>query len=226
MNFRARRTLAAGTTLIIAAALASACSSSKPQPQKAPAGAHIAATVGPAVQLVSNVHPAPPSATRSATLSLAVREQTFALNLLRHAGSSANITLSPASLAIALTMLNLGAAGATQRQITDVLAMSDTTAEAQASQWAALSEDWRTASTANKIALQSANSLWLQNGFPPETDLSRRSVPILQFRHVAGRLPWPSHSGRPGNRQVGNQTNQRPHHVALQSLRISTDPPP
>jgi serpin B len=157
MNVLARRTLTTGTAVMIVVGLTSACSSSRPRPGPVPAGTHVAATAGSGVQLVSDVRPPAPLPTRAAILGLAVRE---------HAGSANNVTLSPASLAIALTMLDLGAAGETECQISDVLAMSGATPATQAELWAGLSAQWQAASTTGRIALQSANSLWLEDGFP------------------------------------------------------------
>jgi serpin B len=74
-------------------------------------------------------------------------------------------------------MLELGARGATETQIAHTLGTSALTPEQQAAGWSALSAELAAASASGAIALQSANSLWLQKGLAMDpsfmSDLSR-----------------------------------------------------
>jgi serpin B len=108
-------------------------------------------------------------------------EEQFSLSLLKEisdsTSGSSNIVISPLSLDTALAMLELGASGATATQIAQSLGTSALTPEQQAAGWSALSAELAAASTSGAIALQSANSLWLQKGLAMEpsfmSDLSR-----------------------------------------------------
>ncbi len=108
--------------------------------------------------------PAPPAAT---TAGVAAAETAFSVSLLRQLSSAtpsnANIVVSPSSLAIALSMLELGARGDTEAQIAAALGTGSLTAEDQAAGWSALSAELA-AEASGSIELSSANSLWLQHG--------------------------------------------------------------
>jgi serpin B len=134
-----------------------------------PKGLHIRATSGSAIQLVAETPAKPTTAGFPAELTLAQREQEFSLKLLQASATDQNLTLSPTSLAIALSMLNLGAAANTQEQITKALATTGLSADDQARGWAALSADWSADAARSKVSLQSANSLWLQDNLPMKT---------------------------------------------------------
>jgi serpin B len=142
---------------------------------------HVAARFGPAIQLVSDTgHGGPVSAGPSSNV-VARAEQQLSFSLLKQipasSSGSSNIVVSPLSLATALAMLELGAKGSTETQIAHTLGTSEMTAEQQAAGWSALSAELAAAGTSAGIALQSANSLWLQKGLAMDptfmSDLSR-----------------------------------------------------
>lgn len=142
---------------------------------------HVAARSGPAIQLVSANGPAGPVTAGTTSSAVSRSEQQFSLSLLKQisasSSGSSNIVVSPLSLATALAMLELGAKGSTETQIAHTLGTSALTAEQQAAGWSALSAELAAAGTSAGIALQSANSLWLQKGLAMDpsfmTDLSR-----------------------------------------------------
>jgi serpin B len=123
-------------------------------------GVHVNDRSGSAVQLVSYARPLPTS--RHAIGPISMAEQLFSLDLLRAVpATTANIVLSPSSLAIALAMLQLGARGTTADEIAKVLHTSDLSAEQQAAGWASLTA-LQTGDAGS--VLESANSVWQQRG--------------------------------------------------------------
>lgn len=129
--------------------------------------ARIGARQGDAVQLVARQAAAAPATGNVAALAQA--EQTFSLAVLKQLdsrqGSTDNLTVSPASLALALAMLEHGAAGTTLAQLQQTLDTTRLTPDQQGAAWAALMKQWTAPAT--KIELQSANSLWQQRGLQP-----------------------------------------------------------
>jgi serpin B len=100
----------------------------------------------------------------AAAARLARTEKAFALNLLRRIGAGpANVAASPASLALALSMLANGAGGTTKEQLVQTLQTSGLSDQQVDAGWLALVDAWR---EANDVALSSANAAWLQRGFP------------------------------------------------------------
>ena len=142
---------------------------------------HVAARSGSAIELVSDTGTAGPASASTPSNAVARSEQQFSLSLLKQISASgsrsSNIVVSPLSLATALAMLELGAKGSTEAQIAHALGTSELTAEQQAAGWSALSAELTAAGTSAGIALQSANSLWLQKGLAMDpafmSDLSR-----------------------------------------------------
>jgi serpin B len=65
-----------------------------------------------------------------------------------------------------LAMLENGAAGPTEREIATTLHTSALSPAFQDAGWTTLAAQWAQAAAAGKITLQSANSLWTQNGLP------------------------------------------------------------
>lgn len=131
-------------------------------------GLHVAARSGAGVQLVADTKPLP-ATDRGAEAAVAKSEQAFTLSLLKQVdapGSTGNVVLSPSSLAIALAMLQTGAAGSTQHQIATTLHTSGLTAEQQDAGWAALTADLASTGERSGVTVQSANSLWLQQNLP------------------------------------------------------------
>ena len=165
MRFHFLRRAGAVTAVV---GLLAACSST--HHDAVPKGLHIKSSSGSAIQLVSDTTANAPAAGYPAELTLAQREQAFSLALLRATATSQNLTLSPTSLAIALSMLNLGAAGETQAQVTAALSTTGLSVDDQARDWAALTADWAADAKRSKVSLQSANSLWLQNGTALQSD--------------------------------------------------------
>jgi serpin B len=97
---------------------------------------------------------------------LAQSEQEFTLALLQHLHSPQNTSISPASLAIALSMLEQGAHGATLQAIAHALGTSGLSPAQQSAGWQALTEAWAAAAKDGSFSLSSANSLWLEKGLP------------------------------------------------------------
>jgi serpin B len=132
------------------------------------ANLHVAAKIGPAVQLVSDTGHGAQTQIGTSTGAVARSEQQFSLSLLKQLSasdsSSSNILISPSSLSTALSMLELGAKGDTQAQIAQALGSRSQTAQQQAAGWSALSSELAQAGTSDGISVQSANSLWLQKG--------------------------------------------------------------
>lgn len=144
--------------------LAAACSSSGGG-GPAPAGSHFGERIGAAVQLVADVRPAVPQA--AAAGPVAAAEQRFTLALLRRlGGGGTNLTVSPSSLAIALTMLANGATGQTRQQIAHALQAGSLSMQHQNAGWRALTAQWSQAAQTDHFALHSANAVWAQHGFP------------------------------------------------------------
>ena len=129
-----------------------------------------AAHAGTAVQLTSGAAPLRLTGDARVKNAVARSEEQFSLALLRQlaarAPASANLVISPSSLATALAMLELGARGPTQRQIANALRSSSLAAAKQAAGWAALRADLAQAGARDNVAVQSADSLWLQRGLP------------------------------------------------------------
>jgi serpin B len=125
-------------------------------------------TIGSAVEVASMAPPATPPATGTATTAAAGAEQSFSLSLLGRliaTTPSTNQVASPYSLAEALLMLELGAKGATAIQIGQALGMEAMSPAEQAGAWASLAADLEQGATADKVALQDADSVWVQPGF-------------------------------------------------------------
>jgi serpin B len=124
--------------------------------------------LGSAIQLVSDSGGEGPAPSAKRADAVAQSEQQFSLSLLKQlsvsGSSSSNILVSPSSLSTALSMLELGAAGDTQKQIASTLGSQNLTAQGQAAGWSALSAELKAAAAPDGISLQSANSLWLQKG--------------------------------------------------------------
>lgn len=123
------------------------------------AGVRVHEHSGAAVELVADVQPLSTNAGDLA--SIARSQQQFAIDLLRATTSSANVVLSPSSLAIALAMLQLGARGRTRDEIAAALHTASLSARQQAAGWAALTQSL--AADADSV-LESANSVWQQRG--------------------------------------------------------------
>jgi serpin B len=124
----------------------------------------IAARHGAAVELSAAGPPdaAPPPADPGPVATAEVR---FALALLGRTGA-ADQAVSPASLALALAMLETGARGATLAEMKAALHADSLTGAQFAAGWAALVRAWTAAARAGGTQLHSANSLWTGRGLP------------------------------------------------------------
>lgn len=128
------------------------------------AGARIAAHIGTAYELVAAHASRPEGAADTSALTAA--EQKFSLALLKQLGDpDKNVTVSPASLGLALAMLEHGAAGSTLTQIQQALQTAGMTPDEQGAAWASLVNAWN--DPASGVELDSANSIWDQKGFQP-----------------------------------------------------------
>jgi serpin B len=118
-----------------------------------------------AVHLVATVHgrALPVEATTTAG-TLARDETSFALALTKQlaGGTATNVVDSPLSADMALSMLELGASGATRAGIAKALSSATLSAAEQATGWAQLQASLR--ATPAGDTLNVANSAWLQKG--------------------------------------------------------------
>jgi serpin B len=95
-------------------------------------------------------------------------EQAFTLALTQRISAlspARNVVLSGASVALALSMLELGARGSTAAQIAAVLGTSQLSAAQQASGWDALTSQLTGEAAAGHSLLAIADSIWEQRGF-------------------------------------------------------------
>lgn len=168
---RRRRRRGLGAAVVVAALAATAVtllargSSPSGGPQARPIGnVHTAARIDGAVQLVAD-HVPSPSRDAAATDAVVNAEQRLSLALLRAVGGNDNVSTSPASLYLALGMLQNGARGSTEREIAHALQGSGVSIAEQNAGLAALDDQLAAAAAKAGITLQSANSLWQQKGF-------------------------------------------------------------
>jgi serpin B len=156
--------------VLTAASGLAACTSSGSVAPKADGKVTVAARIGSASELVSALSVGPPvSSDPAAAAAVARAEQTFSFKLLQQVEPSspgANVTVSPASLALALAMLENGAGGSTLQQIQSTLDTPSMSAATQDAGWAAIVATLAAEAKADGITFHSADALWLQNGFP------------------------------------------------------------
>jgi serine protease inhibitor len=126
----------------------------------------IADRIGSAEELVSKrtssgVDPSPRD-----VQSVADADTAFGIDLLQRLQTTSddNLSLSPMSLALALTMLQNGASGKTLAGIRSALHSGDLDGRTSDAGWSALVKDWTAAAASSGFSLQSANSLWLAPG--------------------------------------------------------------
>jgi serine protease inhibitor len=168
---RQRLGLAGGGAAVLAAAVVAAATLSPATPRSrqalaAPVKVATAARIGPATELAASVSPVPARAGRAAATAVAASEQGLTVRLLRLLGHRAggNLTISPLSLATALTMLENGASGTTRSQIATTLGASSIPLARQDLGWDTLLSSATAASAGAEF--QSADSLWIQRGLP------------------------------------------------------------
>ena len=94
-------------------------------------------------------------------------EQAFALELLhRLAPGLPNLVLSPSSVATLLAMVEPGAAGTTASGIAQALRSGSMSPQQQAQAWHLLNGTLARQAKHDHVALDTADELWLQTGFP------------------------------------------------------------
>lgn len=146
-----------------------------------PAHVHVAARIGSATQLVADVTPR--HALPSVAGPIATAEQAFSVSLLKQLGTGTdNLTVSPASLAIALSMLENGTAGTTRQQLADALHVGSVALPDQNAGWQALVDAWSQAAASDGFQLHSANAVWTQQGFP----VNESYLAALRYGYGAG----------------------------------------
>lgn len=179
---RRHRLLGGGGSLTIVVALVLIgilipTSGAKSQPaSKKPGRIVISDRIGAAYELSAN-EPAASPASASVTRAVENGEVAFSLDLLNHlaavndANDSTNVLVSPSSLATALAMLELGAAGATEQGIATTLQTGGLSAGDQAAGWHRLAEllgaetSTTGASLKHEPELNIANALFLEKHF-------------------------------------------------------------
>jgi serpin B len=168
---RQRLGLAGGGAAVLTAALVAAATLSPATPrsrpaQAAPVKAATAARIGPATELAARVSSVPARAGSAAATAVSAAEEGLTVRLLRLLGhrSAGNLTISPLSLATALTMLENGAGGTTRSQIATALGASSIPLVRQDLGWDNLLSSATAASPGAEF--QSADSLWIQRGLP------------------------------------------------------------
>jgi serine protease inhibitor len=198
---RRRRRWGVTTGVVIVAAIATALaltsgSGGGVAPQAGlKGGVHTGARIGSAVQLVANTSPAN-AADAAAVDQVVAAEQRLSLALLDKLGDGSNVSVSPASLYLALGMLQNGARGATASQISDALQASGLSTDDQNAGLAGLMADLDAAAAKDGITLDSANSLWQQGGFDVRPEFLRTlaayyraGVWQVDYRHdISGAL--------------------------------------
>jgi serpin B len=154
------------TAVGIAMSLGGGAGTSGTTPPQAVLGGHIRTVAGPngALQLVANTRPITAS-DPSALEAVVAAEQRLAFALLNQLGDGSNVTVSPASLYLALGMLQNGARGATADEISNALQADGLSTDDQNAGLAALTAELSAAAEKDGIQLDSANSPWQQQGF-------------------------------------------------------------
>ena len=170
---RRRRTRwSAGAAAVLAAAVATALSLGGSSPSRtvtaccSPSGP-VQTISGPhgSVQLVADTQPVT-TADPAQLDAVVAAEQRLSLALLNQIGTGSNVTVSPASLYLALGMLQNGARGATADEISTALQAGGLSTDDQNAGLAALTSSLAAAAAKGGIEFDSANSLWQQKGFP------------------------------------------------------------
>jgi serpin B len=163
------RTIQGGVAAVATLLLVAGCTTSAGPAKPTSSPTSIAVRSGPASELVAKVASwgggrSPDPAARN-TVSTA--EQAFGVRLLQQLSgvdARSNLTVSPFSLAIALAMLENGAQEQTLSQIASTMGTSSLSPSVQDEGLAALVSVLGQQSQRDGIALDSANSLWLQKG--------------------------------------------------------------
>jgi len=169
---RLRGRVAASTISLVAvtAALFIAWPGHDNGPAQLQPGVRVASRHGAAYELIAAAtSPAPVDRSAAGPVARAEQDFTFALlTALNRDGGDKNTVVSPSSLALALAMLQTGATGKTATEIARALRTESLTSARQDQGWQALTDDLTAAAAKDGFALESANSLWVQQGKPME----------------------------------------------------------
>ncbi|HZC71784.1 MAG TPA: serpin family protein [Jatrophihabitans sp.] len=168
---RRRRRWTISTAAVLVVAVAAAVSLTTGGSHTAPQAGHpsVANRIDGAVQLVSNAAPIT-NADASAVDQVVAAEQRLSFALLNQLGAGSNVSVSPASLYLALGMLQNGARGETATQISQALQAAGLSTADQNAGLAGLMSDLDAAAAHDGITLDSANSLWQDRGFNIRTE--------------------------------------------------------
>jgi len=175
-----RRLSVAGSAvvvLVIVVGVASVSLGGAPPARRAAGGVSPPKVSGPisinrepgAIELLSRMTSAEPDTGSTAEDEVATAEEAFSIEILKELASAspgADQLVSPFSLAEALAMTELAARGSTAAQIQSALHLAGISESEQADGWAALDEDLVEAAKQDHIALNDANSIWTEDGFP------------------------------------------------------------
>jgi serpin B len=169
-----------GSSVVLVALLVIGLVSFKGNSHSPPsASGAIQTVVGPdgSTHLVANVKTNALVGTRQTEATVALAEERFALRLTRlelaeNAGS--NVLLSPLSAHLDLSMLELGSAGATAREVAAALQSSGLSPAAQAAAWNGLVQSILAGESASEVHV--ANSVWVQQGLHLEPGFLRQAA--------------------------------------------------
>lgn len=171
---RWRRSLAAGVAVVALAGTAVGISASDSPHHPAPLAIAPTTRVGDridgSVELVADASPLP-SADARATQAVAQADVALAVAMLQHADllkddlGGANVSTSPLSLYLALGMVANGARGATASEIERALQASGIDLATQNLGLEQLTSAMASSARQHEITLETANSLWQQQGF-------------------------------------------------------------
>jgi serine protease inhibitor len=165
---RRRRAIGAGVVVVLATTTAIALTTSggtTRTPRAVPSGpVQTGGRIDGAVQLVADTAPITAS-DPSAIDRVVAAEQRLSLALLDKLDDGTNVSVSPASLYLALGMLQNGARGQTADEISKALQASGLGTADQNVGLAGLTAELSAAAARDGITLDSANSLWQQRGF-------------------------------------------------------------
>jgi serine protease inhibitor len=183
---RRRRRWSIGAGVVIVAAVATALTlttgGGTTSQVAVPSGSvHTTGRIDGAIQLVANTAPVT-TADPSAVDEVVAAEQRLSLALLDKIGDGSNVSVSPASLYLALGMLQNAARGETATQIAKALQASGLSTADQNAGLAGLLADLNSAAAKDGITLDSANSLWQQRGF----DVRKQFLATLAAYYRAG----------------------------------------
>jgi serpin B len=165
--------------VLLVALLPSSGSGHTPGPARSALATQIRVIAGPAgsEHLVVDVSRKSGQADSATTSAVASAEQAFALQLTREElseASSGNVLLSPMSAHIALAMLELGSAGATEREVAATLGSTGLSSSSQADGWNGLVQELTAAESSGELNL--ANSLWVAKGVAVESEFLREAA--------------------------------------------------